>query len=125
MLLRKDTLGCLPRKTFVQGIFVSPLASWNSYLHVTCITRPGLKLEKLWNCLTKRPRAVQMPRDATHSNSVSRRLQNNNKSVTSPCPGQLARGATQGNPEAKNSSQLHLTAEGNPTCCRALAVWPS
>ncbi len=44
-LLRKVTLGCLPRKTLVQGTFVSPLASWNSYLHVTCIAGPGLKLK--------------------------------------------------------------------------------
>ncbi len=53
-LLRKVTLGCLPRKTFVQRMLVRPLASWNSYLHVTCITEPGLELEKLWNCLAIR-----------------------------------------------------------------------
>ncbi len=46
-LLRKATLGCLLRKTFLQRIFFSPLANWNSYLHVTCIARPALELEKL------------------------------------------------------------------------------
>ena len=85
----------------------------------------GSKMEKLWNCLTKRPRTVQTPGDATHSNLVSRCLQNNSEGVTPPCPGRLDRSATQGNPEAKNSLQPHLTAEGNPTCCRAVSVWPS
>ncbi len=41
-----------------------------------------LKLEKWWNCLTKRPRAVQTPGDAMLSNSVPRHLQNNSESVT-------------------------------------------
>ncbi len=44
-LVRKAALGCLPRKTLVQGTLVGPLARWNSYLHVTCIARPELKLK--------------------------------------------------------------------------------
>ncbi len=80
-------------------------------------------MEKLWNCLTKRPRTVQTPGDAIHSNSISRRLQNNSEHLTSPCLGRLARGATQRNPEAKNSLQLHLTAEGTHflSSCRGVA----
>ncbi len=125
MLLRKDTSGCLPRKTFVQETFVSPLASWNSYLPVTCIIRPELKLKSCGITLLHHPiqrRRPETPRIRIWFPDVCK---NNSEGVTSPRPGQLARGAMQGNPEAKNSSQLHLTAEGNPTCCRAVAVWPS
>ena len=60
-LLRKVTPGCLPRKTLVQRIYVRPLASLTSYLHVTCNPKPGLKLEKLWNCLAPR---CQITREA-------------------------------------------------------------
>ena len=124
-LLRKATLGCLPKKTFVQGTFVGPLASWNSYLHITCIARLGLKLKSCGIALLHDPIQRRKPGDARRSNLVSRRLQNNSESVTSPRPGQLASSAMQGNPDAKNSSQLHLTVEGNLTCCQAIAVWPS
>ncbi len=124
-LLRKVTLGCSPRKTFVQGTLVGPLASWNSYLYVTCIARPGWKLKNCGIALLHDPRQRRKPGDARRSNLVSRRLQNKSEGVTSLRPGRLASGATQGNREAKNSSQLHLTAEGNPTCCQAVAVWPS
>ncbi len=51
MLLRKATLGCLPRKTLVQGTLFGPLASWNSYLHITCITQTGIEVKEEWNCL--------------------------------------------------------------------------
>ena len=55
-LLRKATLGCLPRKTFVQETLVGPLACWNSYLHVTCIARPELKLKNCGIALLPDPR---------------------------------------------------------------------
>ncbi len=58
-LLREVILGRLPRRTFVQEIFISPLASWNSYLHVACITGPELKLKELWNYLATRHHATQ------------------------------------------------------------------
>ncbi len=76
-LLRKAVLGCLPRKTSVQKTYVCLLASLTHYLHVTCIPKPGWKLEKLWNCLAKRPRTVQTLGDTISSNSIPRRLQNN------------------------------------------------
>ncbi len=58
-LLRKATLGCLPRKTFVQRTYVRPLASLTSCLHVICIPKPGLKWEKLWNCLDTQHQIVR------------------------------------------------------------------
>ncbi len=59
MLLRKVTLDCLPRKTSVQRTYVRPLTSLTSYLHVTCILKLGLKLEKWWNCLATRRQIMQ------------------------------------------------------------------
>ncbi len=101
--LRKVTLGCLPRKTSVQRTYVRPLVSLNSYLHVTCVSKPGSKFEKLWNCLTKRPRTVQMLGDAIRSNSISRRLQNSSERVTPlTWPGRPKRRNT-GKPMSKNS----------------------
>ncbi len=81
-LLRKVTLGCLPRKTVVQRTFVSPLASWNRYLHVTCIARPGLKLKNCGIALLYDAMPRSRAGDARHLNSVSRHLQNNSECVT-------------------------------------------
>ncbi len=105
------------------------LARWpvrlSDYLHVTCIVRPGLKLETLGITLLDDAIQRRKPGDTTRSNLVSRRLQNNSERVTSLRPCRLADDATQGNPKAINRSQLYLTSEGNLTCCPAAVVWPS
>ncbi len=73
MLLRKVTLGCLPRRTLVQGTFISPLASWNNYLHVTCVTGPELKLKNCGIALSTDPvqyRCLETPRNRIRFSDV-------------------------------------------------------
>ncbi len=56
MLLRKTTLGCLPRKTLLQGTLVGQLEQLSArYLYY----QTGIEVKKLWNYPATRPQTAQ------------------------------------------------------------------